>query len=341
VTATTMRAVVVPELGAKLEVREMPVPTPGPGQVLVRMETSGVCHTDIHAAHGDWAAKPSTPYIPGHEGIGIVEALGPGADSHRIGERVAIAWLGSACGTCSYCLSGWETLCTKQRNSGFSLDGTYAEYAVADDRYVVSVPDGVTSFDAAPLTCAGLTTFKAVKVSRLRPPETAVIFGIGGLGHLALQYAKIAGGRVIAVDIEDSKLALAARLGADEVVDGRAGDAAKATRRLGGADVAIALATSPRAFEQAYGSLRRGGRLVCVALPADGTMSVPIFDTVISGKSIIGSIVGTRQDLADVFALHAAGRTEVVAESRSLDEVNECFDEVAGGRVPARLVFEF
>jgi len=338
---TTMRAAVVAESGAKLEIRELPVPEPGPGQVLVRMEASGLCHTDIHAARGDWAAKPATPYVPGHEGVGIVEAVGSGAGVHQIGERVAIAWLGSACGACSYCLSGWETLCTRQKNSGFSLDGTYAEYAVAEDEYVVSVPSGVTPFDAAPLTCAGLTTYKAVKVSGLRPAETAVIYGIGGLGHLAVQYAKIFGGRVIAVDIEDSKLELAARLGADEVVDGRVGDAAKAVRKLGGADVAVALAVSPRAFEQAYGSLRRGGRLVCVALPADGTMSVPIFDTVISGKSIIGSIVGTRQDLAEVFALHTAGRTKVVAESRRLEQVNECFADVVGGRVPARLVFEF
>ena len=340
-TTTTMKAAVVASLGAPLEIRELPVPEPGPGQLLVRMEASGLCHTDIHAAHGDWPAKPTVPYVPGHEGVGIVEALGPGAEVHRVGERVAIAWLGSACGVCSYCVSGWETLCTKQRNSGFSVDGTHAEYAVAEDRYVVSVPEGITPFDAAPLSCAGVSTYRALKVSGLRPAETAVIYGIGGLGHLALQYAKIFGGRVIAVDIEDSKLELAARLGADEVVDGREGDAARAVRRLGGADVAIALAVSPRAFEQAYGSLRRGGRLVCVALPAEGTMSVPIFDTVVSGKSIIGSIVGTRQDLADVFALHAAGRTEVIAEPRRLDEVNACFEAVQGGKVPARLVFEF
>jgi propanol-preferring alcohol dehydrogenase len=338
---TMMNAAVVPALGAALEIRRVPVPEPGPGQVLVRMEASGVCHTDIHAAHGDWPVKPTAPFIPGHEGVGIVEALGPGANVHRIGERVAIAWLGSACGACSYCLSGWETLCEKQQNSGYSVDGAYAEYAVADDKYVVSVPEGVTPFDAAPLTCAGVTTYKALKVSRLRPAETAVIYGIGGLGHLALQYAKIFGGRVIAVDIDDAKLKLAARLGADELIDARAENAAEAVRKLGGADVAIALAVSPRAFEQAYGSLRRGGRLVCVALPADDKMTVPIFDTVLSGKSIIGSIVGTRQDLAEVFALHAAGRTEVIAEPRRLDEVNECFEAVLAGKVPARLVFEF
>jgi propanol-preferring alcohol dehydrogenase len=338
---TMMNAAVVPALGAPLEIRRVPVPVPGPGKVLVRMEASGLCHTDIHAARGDWPVKPTAPFIPGHEGVGIVEALGPGAGVHRVGERVAIAWLASACGACSYCLSGWETLCEKQQNSGYSVDGSYAEYAVADDKYVVSVPDGITPFDAAPLTCAGVTTYKALKVSRLRPAETAVVYGIGGLGHLALQYAKLFGGRVIAVDIEDSKLELAARLGADEVIDGRSGDAAEAVRKLGGADVAVALAVSPRAFEQAYGSLRRGGRLVCVALPADDKMTVPIFDTVLGGKSIIGSIVGTRQDLAEVFALHAAGRTEVIAEPRKLEQVNECFEAVLAGKVPARLVFEF
>jgi alcohol dehydrogenase, propanol-preferring len=337
----TMQAAVVPALGAKLEIRHLPVPEPGPGQVLVRMEASGVCHTDIHAAHGDWPVKPTAPFIPGHEGVGVVEALGPGASVHRVGQRVAIAWLGSACGTCSYCLGGWETLCESQQNSGYSVDGAYAEYALADDRYVVAVPDAVSSFDAAPLTCAGVTTYKAVKVSNLCPGETAVVVGVGGLGHLALQYAKIFGGRVIAVDLEDAKLDLARRLGADEVVNARTADPVEAIRELGGADVAISLAVSPRAFEQAYGSLRRGGRLVCVALPADDAMTVPIFDTVLSGKSIIGSIVGTRKDLADVFGLHAAGRTKVIAEARRLEQVNDCFEDVLAGRVPARLVFQF
>jgi alcohol dehydrogenase, propanol-preferring len=338
---TTMKAAVVPALGAKLEIQELPVPEPGPGQVLIRMEASGLCHTDIHAANGDWPVKPNPPFIPGHEGVGIVTAAGPGATWHKPGDRVAIAWLGSACGTCSYCLSGWETLCEGQQNSGYSVNGAYAEYAVADDRYVVSVPSAVTSFDAAPLTCAGVTTFKAVKVSRIQPGETAVIYGVGGLGHLALQYVRLFGGKVIAVDIEDEKLALATSLGADYVVNARKADPVRAIQALGGADVAVSLAASPRAFEQAFGSLRRGGRLVCVALPADDKMTVPIFDTVLGGKSIIGSIVGTRQDLTDVFALHAAGRTRVIAQQRKLDDVNECIAEVLSGQVPARLVFTF
>lgn len=336
-----MKAAVVTDFRSPLEVREVPDPQPGPGQVRVRMETCGICHTDIHAAHGDWPVRPTPPFIPGHEGIGVVDALGDGVDPALDGRRVAIAWLGSACGACEYCVSGWETLCEHQLNSGYSIDGAYAEYAVADARYVVTVPDEVTSLDAAPLTCAGVTTYKAVKVGGVKPTDRVAVFGVGGLGHLAVQYARIAGGFVIGVDIEDSKLRLATSLGADHVVDARIGDPAKAIQDLGGADVAIALAVSPESFEQAYRSLRRGGRLVCVALPAGGTFQVPIFDTVLGGKSIIGSIVGTRNDLAEVFQLHAAGRTKVIATGRKLEEVNNCFDEILHGDVPARLVLEF
>jgi propanol-preferring alcohol dehydrogenase len=254
---------------------------------------------------------------------------------------VAIAWLGSACGRCAYCVSGRETLCAAQTNSGYSVDGAYAEYALADERFAVPVPDSVSSLDAAPLTCAGVTTFKAIKVAGVQPGERVGVFGIGGLGHLAVQYARIVGGIVVAVDIADDKLALATDLGADHVVNARTQDPVAAIQELGGLDVAVALAASPESFEQAFGSLRRGGRLVCVALPAAGTLQIPIFETVLGGISVIGSIVGTRQDLVDVFALHAAGRTRVVAQARKLDEVNTCFDEVLAGSVPARIVLQF
>lgn len=337
----TMKAAVVPALGAPLEIRELPIPEPRPGQVLVRMHTSGICHTDIHAAHGDWPVKPHPPFVPGHEGIGVVERVGPGAAVRRVGDRVAIAWLGSACGRCGYCISGRETLCLAQTNSGYSVDGAYAEYALADERFAVPVPDAVSSLDAAPLTCAGVTTFKAIKVAGIRPGERVGVFGIGGLGHLAVQYARVVGGIVVGVDVEDAKLDLATELGADHTVNARTTDPVAAIHDLGGVDVAVALAATPASFEQAFRSLRRGGRLVCVALPADGTMQIPIFDTVLGGISVIGSIVGTRQDLVDVFALHAAGRTRVVAEGRKLDEINESFDDVLAGRVPARLVIEF
>ncbi|WP_322758929.1 alcohol dehydrogenase AdhP [Frankia sp. Cr2] len=336
-----MKAAVVTDFHAPLRIEDRPIPTPGPGQVLVRLEACGLCHTDIHAAHGDWPVKPSPPFVPGHEGVGVVEALGAGVSVRQIGDRVAIAWLGYACGRCGYCISGWETLCESQRNSGYSVDGAFAEYAVADADFVVPVPDAVSSFEAAPLTCAGVTTYKAIKVAGVSPTQTVAVFGIGGLGHLALQYARIAGGFVIGVDITEPKLALATELGADHVVNAATTDPAQEIAKLGGADVAVALAASPRSFEQAFRSLRRGGRLVCVALPADGTMAIPIFDTVLKGITIVGSIVGTRNDLAEVFRLHAAGRTRVIAAGRKIDDVNSCIDEVLASTVPARLVFEF
>lgn len=336
-----MREAVVTKLGAPLEIREVPVPEPGTGQVRVRLEASGICHTDIHAARGDWPVKPTPPFVPGHEGVGVVEAVGTGVDPTRVGTRVAIPWLGHACGECSYCVSGWETLCEEQRNTGYSVDGCYAEHVLADARYVVPVPDGVSSVDAAPLTCAGVTTYKAVKVAGVRPAERVAVFGIGGLGHLALQYARIAGGFTVAVDVEDTKLDLARRLGADHTVNAATSDPVAEIQALGGADVALALAASPRSFEQAFASLRRGGRLVCVGLPADGRLDLPVFDVVLKGISVIGSIVGTRTDLAEVFTLHAAGRTEVVAETRKLETINDSFAEVLSGQVPARLVVEF
>ena len=336
-----MRAAVVTAFDAPLELQELPVPEPGPGEVLVRVEFSGLCGTDIHAAHGDWPAKPSLPFTPGHEGIGFVEKLGGGVSTRQLGDRVAIAWLGSACGACRYCISGRETLCEKQNNSGYSVDGTFADYAVVPAAFATLVPEGVSSRDAAPLTCAGVTTYKAVKVAGVAPAESVAVFGIGGLGHLAVQYARIAGGFVTAVDIEDSKLAMATELGADHVVNAATEDPVAAIQARGGADVAIALAASPASFDQAFRSLRRGGRLVCVAMPADsGVLSLPIFDAVIGGKSVIGSIVGTRNDLADVFALHAAGRTRVVIVDRKLDEVNQSIADVSSGAVAARVVFQ-
>ncbi|QNK80241.1 alcohol dehydrogenase AdhP [Nakamurella sp. PAMC28650] len=336
-----MKAAVVTEFHSPLEIQELAIPDPGPGQVLVRIEYSGLCHTDIHAANGDWPAKPVPPFIPGHEGIGFVERLGLGVQEPAVGTRVAIAWLGSACGQCRYCISGWETLCESQQNSGYSVNGTFAEYAVVAADFACPVPDGISSREAAPLTCAGVTTYKAIKVAKVAPAETVAIFGVGGLGHLALQYARIAGGFVIGVDIQDDKLAMATELGADHVVNARTTDPVAAIQALGGADVAVALAASPASFDQAFRSLRRGGRLVCVALPADdGALNVPIFDMVIGGKSVIGSIVGNRNDLADVFALHAAGRTRVIIADRKLDEVNESIADVVSGKVAARVVFQ-
>ncbi|MDG9676916.1 alcohol dehydrogenase AdhP [Micromonospora sp. DH14] len=335
-----MRATVVTAFDRPLEMFDLPVPEPGPGELLVRIEASGLCHTDIHAARGDWPVRPNPPFVPGHEGVGIVERVGPGVTEHAVGDRVALPWLGWACGTCSYCVTGWETLCESQRNTGYSIDGAHAEYAVAAARYAVRVPEGVDPFEAAPLTCAGVTTYKAVKVAGVRPGDRVAIFGIGGLGHLAQQYAQLFGGETIAVDVTAEKLALATALGATHTVNAGQVDPVDAITRLGGADVAIVLAANPTVIEQAHRCLRRGGRLVLVSLPKENTINLAVFETVLKGITVVGSIVGTRADLAEVFRLHAAGRTRVAYETRKLDEINTAIEDVLAGRVTARLVLQ-
>ena len=335
-----MRATVVTAFDRPLELLDLPVPEPGPGEMLVRIEASGLCHTDIHAARGDWPVRPNPPFVPGHEGVGIVDRVGPGVTEHAVGDRVALPWLGWACGTCSYCVTGWETLCESQRNTGYSIDGAHAEYAVTAARYAVRVPEGVDPFEAAPLTCAGVTTYKAVKVAGVRPGHRVAIFGIGGLGHLAQQYAQLFGGETIAVDVTAEKLALATALGATHTVNAAQVDPVEAITRLGGADVAIVLAANPTVIEQAHRCLRRGGRLVLVSLPKENTINLPVFETVLKGITVVGSIVGTRADLAEVFRLHAAGRTRVAYEIRKLDEINTAVEDVLAGRVTARLVLQ-
>ncbi|MYV44126.1 zinc-dependent alcohol dehydrogenase [Streptomyces sp. SID2888] len=335
-----MRAAVVRAFGQPLVIEERPDPRPGPGQVRIRLEASGLCHTDIHAARGDWPVRPVPPFVPGHECVGIVEELGAGVTRTAPGRRVAVPWLGWACGRCEHCLSGWETLCEQQINTGYGCDGGHAEKMLAHADFVQPVPEGVSALDAAPLTCAGVTTYKALKVAGVRPSQLVAVSGIGGLGHLAVQYAKIAGARVAAVDITDDKLELASELGADLVIDARTQDVGETLKRHGGAHAAIALAVNDAAFEAVNAGLRRGGRLVMVALPAHGTVRIPVFDTVLNGTSVIGSIVGTRQDLAEVFQLHAEGRTRVIYETRRLSTVNESIDDVLSGRVKARVVFD-
>lgn len=337
----TMKAAVVHQFREPLRVEDVPKPEPGRDEVVFKVEAAGLCHTDIHAAHGDWPVKPTLPFIPGHEGVGVVERVGRDVREVKEGDRVALPWLAYACGSCEYCVSGRETLCPSQLNAGYSINGSYGEYAKGYGRFVSRVPDGVDRYDAAPLTCAGVTTYKAVKSAGVRPSQLVAVFGIGGLGHLAMQYARIAGASVVAVDLQDDKLRTARELGAEYVVNAREQDPVEEIQKLGGADVAIALAVSPRAFEQAYRSVRRGGTLSMVALPADNYVRLPIFETVLNAVTIQGSIVGTRADLQEVFELHRDGRTRVLYEKIALDGVNEAFDAVLQGtNEQPRLVFD-
>jgi alcohol dehydrogenase, propanol-preferring len=335
---TTMKAAVVEEFGKPLVVQEVQVPVPGPGEALVQVIASGVCHTDLHAAEGDWPIKPTLPFIPGHEGAGIVVALGPGVTHFEVGDRVGIAWLHGACGHCEFCLSGWETLCLEQKNSGYSVNGSFAQYALAQADYLGRIPDNLSFIDAAPILCAGVTTYKGLKETNTRPGQWVVISGAGGLGHVAIQYAKAMGLHVAAVDLGPEKMALARKLGAEITIDARIQDPpTEIQKQIGGAHGVLVTAVSTIAFKQAIGMLRRGGTCVLNGLPP-GEFPVSIFDVVLNGYTIRGSIVGTRLDLEEALAFAAEGKVKATIETLPLESINDTFDRLRNGKVNGRVV---
>ena len=334
----TMQAAVVEKFGEPLVVRELRVPEPGPGQALVEIIASGVCHTDLHAAEGDWPVKPTLPFTPGHEGAGVVVALGPGATPFKEGDRVGVAWLHSACGHCTVCLSGWETLCLEQKNSGYSVNGSFAQYAVAQADYLGRIPDNLSFIDAAPILCAGVTTYKGLKETQTRPGEWVVISGAGGLGHVAIQYAKAMGLHVAAVDLGPEKMALARSLGAEITIDARTQDPpTEIQKQIGGAHGVLVTAVSTIAFQQAIGMLRRGGTCVLNGLPP-GEFPVSIFDVVLNRYTIRGSIVGTRLDLQEALAFAAEGKVKANIETQPLASINDVFAHLKSGKVNGRVV---
>jgi propanol-preferring alcohol dehydrogenase len=334
----TMQAAVVEKFGAPLVVREVPVPAPGPGQALVEIIASGVCHTDLHAADGDWPVKPTLPFTPGHEGAGVVVALGPGVSHLKLGDRVGIVWLHSACGHCEFCLAGWETLCLEQKNSGYSVNGSFAQYAVAQADYLGRIPENLSFVDAAPILCAGVTTYKGLKETDARPGEWVVISGVGGLGHVAIQYATAMGLHVAAVDLGPEKMALAKKLGAEITIDAKTQDpAAEIQKQIGGAQGVLVTAVSTIAFKQAIGMLRRGGTCVLNGLPP-GEFPVSIFEVVLNRYTIRGSIVGTRLDLEEALAFAAQGKVKATIETVPLESVNYVFERLRTGKVNGRVV---
>ena len=338
--ARPMKAAVVHEFGKPLAVEEVKVPEVFSDRVLVKVEACGVCHTDLHAVEGDWPVKPGLPFIPGHEGVGHVAAVGKDVRSVKEGDRVGVPWLHSACGHRRYCLTGWETLCLEQQNTGYLVNGGFAEYAVADPDYVGHLPDGLDFAAAAPILCAGVTVYKGIKETDTKPGDTLVISGIGGLGHLAVQYAKAMGRRVIAVDVADDKLRLAREMGADAAINARETDpVSEVQNAAGGADGILVTAVSPAAFSQAVGMLRRGGTMSLVGLPP-GTFDLDIFDTVLNRKTIRGSIVGTRMDLIEALAFAGEGKVSVHYSTAKLDEINGVFDRMRAGGIDGRVVLE-
>lgn len=333
-----MKAAVVHAFGQPLTLTEVPVPEVPAGQVLVKVVASGVCHTDLHAADGDWPVKPRLPFIPGHEGVGHVAAVGAGVKGIREGDRVGVPWLHTACGRCEHCITGWETLCDEQQMTGYTVNGGYAEYVLADPGYVGHLPANVGFSEIAPVLCAGVTVYKGLKGLDCKPGDWVAISGVGGLGHLAVQYAKAMGFHVIAVDVDDAKLALAQRLGAEMTVNARTADPVQEVQRsLRGAHGVLVTAVSREAFSQALGMLHKRGTMSLVGLPP-GDFALPIFDVVLNAKTVRGSIVGTRKDLQEALAFAGEGKVHTIFTEDRLDNINAIFARMKHGDIEGRVV---
>ena len=337
-----MKAVVVNPEGTNVQLIEnkelRPLET---GEALVDIEYCGVCHTDLHVAHGDFGKVPGR--VLGHEGIGIVKEIAPDVKSLKVGDRVSVAWFFEGCGACEYCTTGRETLCRTVKNAGYSVDGGMAEQCIVTADYAVKVPEGLDPAQASSITCASVTTYKAIKEAQLQPGQWTVIFGAGGLGNLAVQYAKkVFNAHVVAVDINNDKLALAKEVGADIVINGHEVEDVTALiqEKTGGAHSAVVTAVSKVAFNQAVDSVRAGGRVVAVGLPSE-MMDLSIVKTVLNGIQVIGSLVGTRKDLEEAFQFGAEGLVVPVVQKRPVSDAVDVFDEMEAGTIQGRMVLDF
>lgn len=338
----TMKAAVVKAFGKPLVIEDVPIPVPGPGELLVKVRACGVCHTDLHAASGDWPVKPVPPFIPGHEAAGVVAALGAGVTDFKIGDAVGVAWLHDACLRCEYCETGWETLCEHQHNTGYNVNGGFAEYVVASAAFAARLPANVDFAAIAPILCAGVTTYKGLKETEVRPGDWVVISGVGGLGHVAIQYAKAMGLKPIGVDIAEDKLALALAAGAEYAVNALDKDAVARVLEItgGGANGVLVTAVSTSAFAQALHMVRRKGTVSLVGLPP-GDFPTPIFDIVLKRITVRGSIVGTRRDLDEAVAFAAEGKVRAEITRAPLSDINVIFDRMKAGHIDGRMVLDF
>jgi propanol-preferring alcohol dehydrogenase len=336
----TMKAAVIHAFGQPLQIEEIPVKEPGENQILIKVIACGVCHTDLHACQGDWPVQAKMPLIPGHEALGYVVALGRGVKNVTEGDIVGVPWLFSACGCCEFCITGWETLCDTQQNGGYSVDGGFAEYVIADSRYVAHFPPNIDFTAMAPIICAGVTVYKGLKETEVKPGEWVAISGIGGLGHLAVQYAKAMGLHVAAIDVADDKLALAKRLGAELTVNAKEQDPGEFLKKeTGGMHGVLVTAPSPIAFKQGISALRRKGTIALNGLPK-GSFDLPIFETVINRYTVRGSIVGTRKDMQEAIQFALEGKVKATVRPIKLEDINTVFDEMKKGEIEGRVVLE-
>lgn len=335
-----MRAAVLHEFKKPLSLEEVVPPEPGADEVLIEVEACGACHSDVHVADGDWvqfARIVKKPLILGHEIAGRVIERGAAVETLEIGDRVGVPWIHHTCGQCEFCRQGNENLCGKQQITGVTVDGGYAEYVKAPASHVVKIPDRLSPIEAAPLFCAGVTVFRALRQVSLCPGKRLAVFGVGGLGHLAVQIGRSQGAEVTAIDVADEKLTLAKALGAATTLNAQAVDVAKAVRGSGGADVAIVTCAAKSAYEAAFYSVRPTGTLLVVGLPPEN-ICFPAVLMAAGEIRIRATAVGTRQDLRDVMAMAAAGQLRCETAERPLADVNAVLNDLRYGRISGRAV---
>jgi alcohol dehydrogenase, propanol-preferring len=336
-----MRAAVLHEFAKPLSIEQVARPAPAAGEVLIEVEACGVCHSDLHIALGDWpnfAKLIHWPLILGHEVVGRVAEVGDGVDAAIRGTRVGVPWIYWTCGECVSCREGRENICKSRVITGVSVNGGYAEYMLAKATHIIAVPDSLSSAEAAPLFCAGVTVYRALRQAEARAGQRIAIFGAGGLGHLAIQIAAALGAEVIAVDISDDKLQLAREAGASTTFNSTTNSRAAAEiSASGGVHIALVAAGTRAAYDSAFASLRPGGVVAVVGLPPE-PLAIDAGLLVRNEARVIGSAVGTRQDVRETLALAAAGKLHCRTESRPLESVNEVFDAMRRGALLGRVV---
>lgn len=323
-----MKAAVLRDFQKGIQIEEIPVPIPRPNQVLVRILASGVCQTDLHAVKGTWEKKPQLPLVPGHEGAGVVELVGAKVVGILPGQRVLIPWIGRTCHSCHSCESGLENLCEKQMNTGYVLPGTHAEYTVADFRHVALLPGEIDPVQAAPLACAGLTAYQAVQTVANTRKDAVLITGVGGVGHLAVQYAKSVFSKVYALDASQAHVEMAAGLGAEsyDIDQWRAME----VRSL--VDAAIVCVGNGQAFQDSFRAVRNGGSLVVLGLGRESLLSLPWFETVTRAVRVIGGYVGPMDSLKKVIQVHQNENIRVNTQVMRLDEIGDALNILAAGK---------
>ena len=334
-----MKAAVLHEFKTPLALQDAARPSPGPDDVLIAVEACGVCHSDLHIADGDWpqlAGIVKKPLILGHEVAGRVAEVGSNVRDLHVGDRVGVPWVYWTCGACEFCRDGNENLCTNQKITGVTVDGGFAEFLLAPASHTTRIPEKITSVEAAPLFCAGVTVYRALQKAHIQAGQRVAIFGVGGLGHLAVQIAAALGAETIAIDISDEKLALAKSFGASQIFNATALDSAKLLRRLG-AHVALVTSAAKSAYDLAFSSLRPTGTMLVVGLPAENIGFPPILMAALE-INIHASAVGTRKDLCNVLAMAAAGKLRCEVSTRPLSEANSVLDDLRHDKISGRVV---